>query len=84
MKKKFYLILLFSGWIFSLFEYFFLKTENKKLTEKLSEKEIEIKIYKSLSNDVETAKNDIENIIKTLNSIKEKLQLIENKLKKGE
>lgn len=86
MKKKIYLIssLFLSGWIFSGVEYLVFKNEKDKLNKQLAEKEIEITTYKNLLKDVEKAKDDIDNIINTLNNLKSKLHTMEEKIKKGE
>ncbi|MCM8818934.1 MAG: hypothetical protein NC915_05625 [Candidatus Omnitrophica bacterium] len=86
MKKKIYLIgiLFLSGWIFSGVQYLVFKNEKERLTKELVEKETQILTYKNLLGEVEKAENDIENIVKTLNNLKTRLQTIENKIKQGE
>ncbi|MCX7916708.1 MAG: hypothetical protein N2589_01070 [bacterium] len=86
MRKKIYLItsLFLSGWIFSGIEYLIFKNEKDKLQKQIQEKEMEITTYKTLLGEVEKAQNDIENIITTLNSLKSKLQKMEEKIKKGD
>ncbi|MCM8804720.1 MAG: hypothetical protein NC833_05660 [Candidatus Omnitrophica bacterium] len=86
MKKKIYLItvLFLSGWIFSGIEYLIFKNEKEKLNKQLIEKEREITTYKNLIIEVEKGKNEIDNIINTLNNLKLKLQAIEEKIKKGD
>jgi len=86
MKKKIYLIgiLFLSGWIFSGFEYLYFRNEIEKLNKKLTEKEMEITAYKSMLGEIEKAQKDIDTIVNNLNNLKLKLQLIEEKIKKGD
>jgi len=86
VRKKIYLIviLFLSGWIFSGIQYLIFKNERGKLEKEIEKREIEIKTYRNLLGEVEKAKNEIDNIIGTLNDLKYKLGALEEKVKKGE
>ncbi|MCM8785543.1 MAG: hypothetical protein NC827_03680 [Candidatus Omnitrophica bacterium] len=86
MKKKiYYLVILFlSGWVFSGIEYLIFKNEKEKLNKKLEEREIEIKTYRNMLEEVEKSQKDIDNIINNLNDLKSKLKTIEEKIKRGD
>lgn len=86
MRKKIYLIviLFLSGWIFSGIQYLIFKNERGKLEKEIEKREMEINTYKNLLGEVEKAKNEIDNIIGTLNDLKYKLGVLEEKVKKGE
>ncbi len=86
MKRKIYLIaiLFLSGWIFSGIQYIIFKNEKKKMEEEIIKKEKEVMRYKNLVEEVEKAKNKIDNIIDTLNNLKINLETLEKEVKKGE
>ncbi len=86
MKKKIYLILILflSGWIFSGIQYIVFKNEKDKLTQEITKKETELIAYKNLLEDIQKSQKDIDEMVKVLNNLKQKLQTIEDKIKKGD
>jgi len=82
--KWFIFIFAISGWIAFGIGYGILKKQENELNGRIMQLQSEIDSYKYLMKDIEKSKEEIENIVSTLEDLKIKLEKLQKKTKKGE
>ena len=82
--KWFIFIFAISGWIAFGIGYGILKKQKNELNGRIMQLQSEIDSYKYLMKDIEKSKEEIENIVSTLEDLKIKLEKLQKKTKKGE
>jgi len=82
--KWFIFIFAISGWIAFGIVYGILKKQENELNGRIMQLQSEIDSYKYLMKDIEKSKEEIENIVSTLEDLKIKLEKLQKKTKKGE